>query len=114
MKKLFVLSLLVVLFASGCSLFGNAGKSTDMNSVPTNRTIDIKNSVFMPSTSSIKAGDSVTWTNQDTFAHSIKADDFSSSELTTGQTYTFTFKKKGTYEYVCDLHPNMKGKIVVE
>jgi len=115
MKKLFVLSLLVVLFASGCSLIGNTDKSTDANSTaPASRTIDIKNFVFMPSTSTIKAGDSVTWTNQDTVAHSINAEDFNSSELATGQTYTYTFKKKGTYEYICGLHPNMKGKIIVE
>lgn len=34
--------------------------------------------------------------------------------LTKGQTYTLAFPKSGTFEYVCLVHPNMKGTVNVK
>src|SRR5581483_10970322 len=39
--------------------------------------VTIQNFAFSPATITIKAGDSVTWTNQDTVGHSATADDTS-------------------------------------
>ncbi|HEX2667565.1 MAG TPA: plastocyanin/azurin family copper-binding protein [Gammaproteobacteria bacterium] len=33
--------------------------------------------------------------------------------MDTGDTYSYTFTKPGTYSYYCTLHPFMKGKVVV-
>jgi len=77
-------------------------------------TILIKNFSFNPSTLNIKAGDTVIWTNQDPATHKIKSDTFNSGDLNQGDTFRFTFNSKGTYDYVCAIHPSMTGKIIVE
>jgi copper-containing nitrite reductase/amicyanin len=63
----------------------------------------------------IKAGSSVTWLNTDNMVHFNQDDkgEFKTPILKSGERYTHTFKKPGTYNYVCVPHPWMKGKIVV-
>ena len=34
--------------------------------------------------------------------------------MTKGQAYSHTFTAPGTYDYVCGLHPNMKGQVEVK
>jgi len=109
MKKFIVLTLFLALFLTGCSLTGQKQETLK----PATRTVDIKNQVFMPSTLSIKKGDTVIWTNQDMVQHSITADKFSSEDLTPGKSYSFTFKKSGTFTYACGIHSDIKGSIIV-
>jgi plastocyanin len=59
----------------------------------------------------------VTWTNNDTAAHTITADDgsFDSGNLNPGDTFTHTFATAaGTVAYHCNYHPNMVATIVVQ
>lgn len=79
-------------------------------------TITIQNMAFAPATLTIKAGDKVTWTNQDAVGHSATADDnsFDTGVLGQGQSGSITFSKAGTYTYHCSVHPYMKGTIVVQ
>lgn len=83
---------------------------------PQTYNVDIINFEFSPQTLSIKVGDTVTWTNQDSIRHDIKSNDgnFYSIPLDTGQTYSFTFNQPGTFDYRCGLHPTMEGTIIVE
>ncbi len=37
----------------------------------------------------------------------------SSADQREGTEYTVTFRRRGTYRYVCTLHPGMAGKVVV-
>ena len=39
---------------------------------------------------------------------------FKSPALDTGESFSYTFKDAGTFEYYCGLHPRMTGKIVVK
>jgi len=79
-------------------------------------TVRIANFSYSPATLKIKAGDSVTWTNQDSIGHSATADDksFDTGILAQGQSGTITFTKAGEYTYHCSLHPNMQGTIIVQ
>ncbi|MDD1689671.1 MAG: cupredoxin family copper-binding protein [Methanoregula sp.] len=82
-------------------------------------TIAIKNFAFDPASLTVKAGTTVTWTNQDSVPHIIASDTgspaaFSSSSLSTGASYSFTFTQAGTYAYHCTIHPSMKGTIIVQ
>ena len=74
----------------------------------------IKNFSFSPATLTIKQGAKVTWINQDSAAHTVKSDAFNSPSLSQGGKFEFTFNNKGSFDYVCDVHPSMKGLIVVE
>ena len=72
---------------------------------------------FEPATMTVKVGATVTWTNEDSAAHTVKWDDGSqgSGSLTAGgPAYERTFDTPGTFAYVCGIHAAMKGTIVVE
>ena len=78
-------------------------------------TVKIANFDFSPAVITVSAGTEVTWLNNDDDAHDIVADGgaFRSSPMDTGDHYSFTFTKPGTYGYHCGLHPHMVGKVVV-
>jgi plastocyanin len=78
--------------------------------------VAIKGFAFSPTSLTIKAGESVTWTNQDSAGHTVVADngEFKSGDVAQGATYTFKFDKAGTYPYHCGIHPTMTGTIVVQ
>lgn len=78
--------------------------------------VSIQNFTFSPATLTVKVGDKVTWTNQDSVGHSATADDnsFDTGVLSRGQSGSVTFSKAGTYTYHCSVHPTMKGTIIVQ
>jgi plastocyanin len=78
--------------------------------------IVMKGFAFVPADVTIKAGESVTWTNEDSVTHDVTADDggFQSGNMENGATFTFTFDKAGSYPYYCALHPTMTGTITVQ
>lgn len=117
MNKIFILFLLLVssLVFGGCSLYGGTQSPTNTGVVKTGPTaIIIQNFSFNPDTLTVKTGDTVTWTNSDPVNHQIKSDTFNSAQLSTNQTFSFTFTSAGTYNYSCAIHPSMAGKIIVE
>lgn len=75
--------------------------------------VSIQNSTFSPSTLTIAKGTTVTWTNNDSASHQVKSDTFESIVLSKGQSYFYTFNDVGTFEYICSIHPSMKGKVIV-
>lgn len=78
-------------------------------------TIAISDFKYKPATLTIKAGQSVRFVNRDQEAHTITATGgaFDSAGLDTGGSWTHTFAKPGRYSYYCELHPYMKGTIIV-
>jgi plastocyanin len=78
--------------------------------------VTIDNFAFTPQNLSVTAGTAVTWKNRDDIPHSIVIGSISvhSHPLDTDQTFSYTFDKAGTYQYMCGLHPNMHGQIVVQ
>lgn len=88
---------------------------------PVTRSISIGNMMFAPATVSVTAGTIVTWTNDDTMAHTVTSDTglFDSSVLDASAlyvspgTFSYTFSTPGTYPYHCTIHPSMTGTVVV-
>ncbi len=76
--------------------------------------VTISGFAFGPAEVEIKAGETVTWTNQDSTTHTVKGDGWASGELAPGQTFSHAFDKTGTYGYACAIHPNMTGTVVVK
>jgi plastocyanin len=79
------------------------------------KSVTVKNFKFTPATITIHKGDSVAWRfKKDPKPHNVtgKGGIRSAKKISTG-TYRKTFKKAGTYSYICTIHPNMKGKVVV-
>ena len=102
----------------GESASENMGVSTPANENPGAKTVDVemKEFKFLPVEITIKAGDTVRWTNNDRAPHDATAKDKSwkTALLRTGNSATVTFDTPGTYEYYCSIHPGMKAKVIVE
>ncbi len=82
---------------------------------------------FSPNPMNVKVGDTVTWTNDDSQAHTVtsgndsdpdKGKVFDSSPnfnplLAPKQTFQHKFTTAGDFPYFCQVHPTMIGKVVV-
>jgi plastocyanin len=78
--------------------------------------VNIANFAFAPADIQAKVGQKITFTNQDSTAHTATATSgatFDSGSLAQGKSFTFTPKKAGTIQFVCSFHPNMVGTITV-
>lgn len=106
-----LLALSVVLI--GCSSSKKSSGSSGSSGTATAPVI--KNFSFSPNPIKVKHGTQVTWTNRDGSTHTVQADgnSFSSPHLPTGQSFSFTFTKAGTYTYHCAIHTYMKGTVIV-
>ncbi|MGK3207179.1 cupredoxin domain-containing protein [Amycolatopsis sp. MEPSY49] len=84
---------------------------------PSTKSVEAMGYKFSPASLTISVGDTVTWTNHDTAPHNIVVTDgpekFTSPTLQTGQTFSHTFTKAGTYSYYCSIHPDMKATVTV-
>jgi len=82
---------------------------------------DKTNECFIPSDVTIKVGETVTWSNNDSAAHTVTSGTptdgsngtFDSSLFMAGKTFSHTFDNTGEYTYFCMVHPWMTGKIQV-
>ena len=87
---------------------------TTQNTVQSNPLeINIQNFAFTPNELTIKAGDIVTWINNDNAPHTVTSDEFNSGNLNPEQSFSYTFSEPGDYEYHCNFHSGMKGRIKV-
>ncbi len=68
---------------------------------------------YNPASVQISTGDTVKWTNMDTFAHTVTGSIFKSGNINKGQSYQFQFTQPGVYNYTCTIHPTMKGTVTV-
>ena len=76
----------------------------------------MKDIAIDPTSLTVKAGYTVTWTNNDSFAHHLVGDngEFDSGDMAGGGTFSFTFATPGTVAYHCSIHPTMKGTVTVQ
>lgn len=77
--------------------------------------VAIANFAFVSDPITISAGDTVTWTNDDSAVHDVMSTngDWGSGVMATGVSFSHTFTDAGTYTYLCSLHPYMTGTVVV-
>ncbi len=81
----------------------------------TAHTVVIRDFAFTPADIQIKAGDSITWINEDTARHSATDLNgaFDTGLLSQGQESTMTFGGAGKFEYRCTPHARMRGTITI-
>ena len=94
-----------------------AGTSSDDESAAPSSRVDITAMQFQPAAIRVKAGETVTWVNQEAMPHTITSssgDLLASDRLGRGGSYAHTFTDPGTYTYYCSLHPSMIGEVIVE
>ncbi len=79
-------------------------------------TVAIADFLFGPETLQVKAGQYVTWTNTDDSPHQVSLGGpggVRTAVMLKGQSRTLKFEQPGTFDYICGLHPGMKGKVEV-
>ena len=78
-------------------------------------TVDIHDRTFDPAQLEVAKGTTVTWTNGDTEAHTVTADNglFDSGVIEPGQYYSTWLGGSGTVSYHSETDPDMKGSVVV-
>ena len=127
--------LTVSLLITGC---GDGGGGGDSSSGTTTAISIISGAslacttAFSPDSITILVGDTVTWENNDTVAHTVTSTSDSGPECTAGGdlttglplnsgpiaangTFSHTFDTAGTYDYVCTVSGHlMRGTVIVE
>lgn len=70
---------------------------------------------FRPSRLEIPKGTRVRWVNRGDVSHTTTSttDVWDSGTLAPGETFSRVFRRRGTFRYVCLIHPSMKGKVIV-
>jgi plastocyanin len=95
----------------------SSGPSKDATALGPND-IRVANFSFSPSTLTVRAGTTVTWRfDQPSAPHNVvdlgTPPLFNSGTPRGTGTYSFTFTAPGTYPYICQVHPSMRGSIIV-
>ncbi|MCW4355075.1 plastocyanin/azurin family copper-binding protein [Hoyosella sp. YIM 151337] len=81
--------------------------------------VRVENFAFDPPSITVSVGDTVEWVfadgpvDHDVTGQNGAPEDFQSPVLSE-DTWTYTFTEAGEYDYICSLHPNMTGTVVVE
>ncbi len=78
--------------------------------------VNIQGSAFVPPTTTVRVGDTVTWTNRDAFSHTSTSDTgvWDTGVIRAATSGSFTFNAAGTFAYHCAIHSFMHGTIVVQ
>ena len=75
---------------------------------------------FYPTTPlTVPVGTEVTWVNRDIAPHTVTYRSYSEEAFDSGSmghlvVFTHTFRKAGSYSYLCIFHQGMQGTVVVE
>jgi plastocyanin len=94
---------------------GQIVKDSDEGEDPSQVSMNIQGFEFIPGSISIAKGTTVMWTNKDAATHTTSSIDgtWDSGSLKKDDNFSFTFNEAGTFNYQCDIHPNMKGTVIV-
>ncbi len=103
----------------GCSQNSSYPTSPGPNPPPKNNqpnTVLIAGFAFGPTSMTVAAGTTVTWQNNDGFAHTATSDTglWDTGSIPAGGSKSITFSTAGAYPYHCTVHPMMKATIIVQ
>lgn len=117
MKTTLIVIAVLLVIVVGYFLFRgkySSNQSSSTSAPVSTNSVSISNFAFDPSVISVKAGDTITFTNNDGTNHTVTADDGSFDKpISAGQSVTITISKPGTVSYHCKIHTSMKGTINV-
>ena len=79
-------------------------------------TVGMDHNTFIPIEITVVPGTTVTWVNKEAMRHTVVDlnKGFRSKTLAKDASFSFTFATAGDYDYLCSIHPNMKGKVIVK
>ena len=115
-------SRLRILLIAAALVVSCAGNGSSTIGPPSTTTVAIKDNFFDPANVTVSAGSTILWVHQGFANHTVTSGSpasitglFDSPNLTTGQTFQFTFAQPGTIPYFCRVHgASMSGTITVQ
>lgn len=101
------------------TLLGLAAAYLTLHAFPAlaaSHTVTIKGMKFSPKNLQVAVGDSITFVNQDSAPHTATASDgaFDTGRLRRGQSKRVTIRTAGKHNYICRIHPSMKGSVTAK
>lgn len=94
---------------------GSASTQSDLSAGGSSTDVSVVDLDYDPREVTITAGSTVVWTNRGDLPHTVTAEAiFDSGIMGTGDSFSWTFPEPGRYDYLCTLHPNMIGTVIVE
>ncbi len=116
------LTLFALISVTGCN------KNQDYSTTPSNNggtpgtnEIFMQGMAFSPGDMNIAVGTTITWTNKDSFAHTVTSGTpgspsglFDSGNVGANGQFSFTFTAAGAFKYFCKIHTMMTGTITVQ
>jgi amicyanin len=106
---------LTLLFTALTSTPGLAEDPNNAGAGPV-ASVSMDHNTFIPSEITVVPGTTVTWVNKEAMPHTVVDVNkgFRSKTLVKDAQFSFTFTAAGDYDYLCSIHPNMKGKVIVK
>lgn len=97
---------------------GESAEDTGSGGAAAEGTVEIvmKGFQFDPSEVTVKVGQEISWRNEDSAEHDAfsEKDGLDTADIGQGATTEYTPDKAGTINYICSIHPQMKGTLIVE
>ena len=111
-----VAALAVVLAIAGCGggTTGEGTGATDGGPPAGGTTVTEASLAFSPAALDVSVGDVVTFVNDDSVDHQVLIDGVTLDRQSPGESVTWTAEKAGTIDYICTLHPTMRGRIIAQ
>ena len=132
MKIVLITTTIVAVFAIGFLGLNNNNSNNISNAFAQENAVSIAagasnpsaTEFYVPKETTVSPGTTVTWTNDDTTIHTVvegspesassgATPGFDSSIIAPGATWDNTFDTAGEFNYYCNLHPFMTGKVTV-
>lgn len=100
--------------ATGTDVYGESNPQVVTGS---SFAVEMNGNQFVPQGISVHVGTTVTWVNHDQVAHNVRqieSEFLSPDSMASGETFTYTFTRAGTFRYQCTFHhPLMNGTVIV-
>jgi plastocyanin len=121
MRHATLAALVATALLAGCGDGGDSATTANpAKAAPTAKpttTITIANFLYDPTPATVKAGTKISIRNTDAAPHTItdggSGKAFDSGTVKGKATGSLTIDKPGTYKYICEFHPFMKGELTV-
>jgi len=121
-SSFFVLFAIVVSMTTGSVFADHATATVSTPQGTSTPGCEKSNECFIPYEVTVDVGGEVTWSNDDSAAHTVTAGSaadgpsgvFDSSLFMAGTTFSHTFEAEGEFPYFCMVHPWMMGIVTVQ
>ena len=117
MRRLTALLASTALLAAGCGSDDEPASDADEGEAVSGQQVEMKDIAYQPETIRVRTGETITWVNRDPVQHDVvnvtEGEEPKSELFNEGQTYEWTPTEAGTVEYLCTVHPNMRGTVEV-